>query len=111
VGIITIMTIAVSERIAEIGLLCAIGAEKQIIFKLFLTEALVLSATGGIIGTGFGISIVLSIECLVPALPAKLAWEYILSAFSLSLLLGIISGVIPAMKAARLNPLQALHAE
>ena len=59
VGIITIMTIAVSERVTEIGLLRAIGAERKIIFKLFLTEAVVLSATGGVIGVVLGIGIML----------------------------------------------------
>lgn len=111
VGIITIMTIAVSERVAEIGLLRAIGAEKGVIFRLFLFEALTLSAVGGLFGVLTGIGIVSLIIRLAPALPAELAWSYVLAAFSLSLLIGIISGVIPAIKAANLNPLQALHSE
>lgn len=111
VGIITIMTIAVSERVAEIGLLRAIGAEKGVIFRLFLFEALTLSAVGGLLGVLTGIGIVSLIIRLAPALPAELAWSYVLAAFSLSLLIGIISGVIPAIKAANLNPLQALHSE
>jgi putative ABC transport system permease protein len=111
VGIITIMTIAVSERVSEIGLLRAIGAERKIIFKLFLFEALTLSAVGGTVGALVGIGIVLLISNLVPALPAELAWSYIAGAFILSLLIGIVSGVMPAIKAARLEPLQALHSE
>jgi putative ABC transport system permease protein len=111
VGIITIMTIAVSERVSEIGLLRAIGAEKKIIFKLFLFEALTLSAVGGFIGVLTGIGIVVLISNLVPALPAELAWSYIAAAFTLSLLIGIVSGVMPAIKAAHLDPLQALHSE
>jgi len=111
VGIITIMTIAVSERVSEIGLLRAIGAERTIIFKLFLFEALTLSAVGGLIGVLAGIGIVTLISKLVPALPTELAWSYIAAAFTLSLLIGIISGVIPAIRAARLEPLQALHSE
>jgi len=111
VGIITIMTIAVSERVSEIGLLRAIGAERTIIFKLFLFEALTLSAVGGLIGVLAGIGIVGLISKLVPALPTELAWSYIAAAFILSLLIGIISGVIPAIRAARLEPLQALHSE
>jgi putative ABC transport system permease protein len=54
---------------------------------------------------------VLLISNLVPALPAELAWSYIAGAFILSLLIGIVSGVMPAIKAARLEPLQALHSE
>jgi len=111
VGIITIMTIAVSERVSEIGLLRAIGAERAIIFKLFLFEALTLSAAGGLIGVLAGIGIVALIGKLVPALPSELAWNYIAAAFILSLLIGIVSGVVPAIRAARLEPLQALHSE
>ncbi|MDO9104517.1 MAG: ABC transporter permease [Methylovulum sp.] len=111
VGIITIMTIAVSERVSEIGLLRAIGAERTIIFKLFLFEALTLSAVGGLIGVLAGIGIVGLTSKLVPALPVELAWSYIAAAFILSLLIGIVSGVLPAIRAARLEPLQALHSE
>jgi putative ABC transport system permease protein len=111
VGIITIMTIAASERVSEIGLLRAIGAERSIIFKLFLFEALTLSAVGGVIGVIAGIGVVGLISILVPALPAELAWAYVAAAFLLSLLIGIVSGVMPAIKAARLDPLQALHSE
>jgi putative ABC transport system permease protein len=111
VGIITIMTIAVSERVSEIGLLRAMGAERKIIFKLFLCEALALSAVGGGIGVVTGIGIVGIISKLAPALPTELAWMYIAAAFTLSLLIGIISGVMPAIKAAHLEPLQALHSE
>lgn len=111
VGIITIMTIAVSERVSEIGLLRAIGAERTFIFKLFLLEALTLSAVGGSIGVLAGIGIVQLVHHFVPALPAELAWGYIVAAFVLSLLIGIVSGVIPAIKAAHLDPLQALHSE
>jgi putative ABC transport system permease protein len=111
VGIITIMTIAVSERVAEIGLLRAIGAERAIIFKLFLFEALTLSAVGGLLGVLAGIGCVGLISNFVPALPVELAWSYIAAAFTLSLLIGIVSGVMPAIKAAHLDPLQALHSE
>jgi putative ABC transport system permease protein len=111
VGIITIMTIAASERVSEIGLLRAIGAERSIIFKMFLFEALTLSAVGGVIGVIAGIGLVGLISILVPALPAELAWAYVAAAFSLSLFIGIVSGVLPAIKAARLDPLQALHSE
>lgn len=111
VGIITIMTIAVSERVSEIGLLRAIGAERQIIFKLFLFEALSISAVGGLIGVLVGIGLVAVIGGIVPALPTEVAWSYVAGAFLLSLLIGIASGVMPAIKAARLDPLQALHSE
>lgn len=111
VGILTIMTIAVSERISEVGLLRAIGAEQDTIFKLFLSEAIMLSLMGGAIGVSIGICLVKLIEFFVPALPVELAWGYIIVAFAVSLLIGVMAGVIPAIKAARLNPLDALRSE
>ena len=111
VGILTIMTIAVSERIPEIGLLRAIGAEKSTIFNLFVCEALVLSAAGGLGGIAAGVTVVQLIATFAPALPVQLAWQYILAAFAISLLIGLLSGVLPAMKAAGLKPLEALRSE
>lgn len=111
VGILTIMTIAVSERISEIGLLRAIGAEQQDVFYLFLSEALSLSVAGGLLGITLGIAVVQLIGLLIPALPVQLAWTYIFTAFCISMLVGIIAGVVPAMKAARLKPLDALRTE
>ena len=111
VGIFTIMTIAVSERISEIGLLRALGAKRRTIFQLFLCEALALSAAGGLMGIMVGIIAVKIVGTALPALPVQLAWVYIAVAFVVSLLIGIAAGVAPAMKAARLEPLQALRAE
>jgi putative ABC transport system permease protein len=111
VGIATIMTIAVSERIREIGLLRAIGADKRAIFKIFITEAMILSVAGGLAGIGFGAGTVRIIGKLVPELPVELAWLYVLISVVLCLLIGIFSGVVPAVKAARLDPLLALHSE
>lgn len=111
VGILTIMTIAVSERISEIGLLRAIGAERGVIFKLFLCEALGLSMAGGLIGVMLGILVTRAIGIALPALPVELAWAYIGAAFLVSVLIGAAAGVAPAMKAARLEPLEALRAE
>ncbi|MGZ8186812.1 MAG: ABC transporter permease, partial [Methylobacter sp.] len=107
VGILTIMTIAVSERISEIGLLRAVGAERRIIFQLFLGEALMLSMAGGLAGVLTGVMVVQITGVLLPALPVELAWAYIAAAFVVSLLIGIVAGVAPAMKAARLEPLEA----
>ncbi|MFW5444349.1 MAG: ABC transporter permease [Methylococcaceae bacterium] len=111
VGILTIMTIAVSERVPEIGLLRALGAEQQTIFKIFLAEALALSLAGGIGGILTGIAIAQLIHLVVPALPVQIAWFYIAAAFLVSMLIGVTAGVIPAMKAAKLEPLDALRTE
>ncbi|UOA07555.1 ABC transporter permease [Methylobacter sp. S3L5C] len=111
VGILTIMTIAVSERISEIGLLRALGAERRTIFQLFLWEALTLSMVGGTFGVLLGLFIVQILDAMLPALPVQIAWGYIAMAFMVSLLIGIVAGVIPAMKAAKLEPLEALRTE
>jgi putative ABC transport system permease protein len=111
VGILTIMTIAVAERTSEIGLLRAIGAEQRTIFYLFLSEAISLSLAGGLIGILMGVTIVQLAQYAIPALPVQLAWQYVFSALAVSLLIGMIAGVLPAMKAARLRPLEALRAE
>lgn len=111
VGILTIMLIAVSERISEIGLLRAIGAQQLSIFYLFLAEAVALSLAGGLAGVISGVLAVQLLHFLVPALPVHLAWQYIGAAFALSLLIGLLAGVLPAIKAARLLPLEALRAE
>lgn len=111
VGILTIMTIAVSERISEIGLLRAVGAERRTIFQMFLCEALALSAAGGFCGVLLGIAIVKALDAVLPALPVELAWAYIVAAFVVSLLIGVAAGVVPAMKAAQMEPLEALRAE
>ncbi len=111
VGILTIMTIAVSERISEIGLLRAIGAERSSIFQLFLCEALALSGAGGLCGVLLGVTLVWILDAALPALPVELAWAYIAAAFMVSLLIGVAAGVAPAIKAARLEPLEALRAE
>ena len=111
VGIFTIMTIAVSERVSEIGLLRAVGAERRVIFRLFLSEALALSIAGGFIGVLAGIVVVKAAVWLLPDLPLQLTWRYIVAAFVVSLLIGIAAGVAPALKAARLEPLEALRTE
>lgn len=111
VGIFTIMTIAVSERVSEIGLLRAVGAERRVIFRLFLGEALALSIAGGLAGVSVGILVIEIVGYALPALPVELAWGYIVSAFAVSLLIGIAAGVAPAIKAARLEPLEALRTE
>ena len=111
VGILTVMTIAVSERIAEIGLLRTIGAERRQILWFFLSEAIVLGGTGGLIGVALGIALVGAVAAVFPALPVNLAWGYVALALVLSLVIGLLAGVLPALRAASLQPLEALRAE
>lgn len=111
VGIISIMTIAVAERTGEIGLLRALGARPQRIAALLLGEAMLLSGIGGLAGLGFGVGGAWLIHSVVPALPVHTAWEYALAAEALSMGIGLLSGVAPALRAARLDPVEALRAE
>ncbi len=111
VGIVTVMTIAVTERTAEIGLLRAIGARRAHVLRLFLVEATALATLGGVAGVALAIGIVHGLHLLAPALPVAIAWRYIGVALALSLLIGLGAGIAPALRAARLHPLEALRAE
>ena len=111
VGILTIMSISVSERISEIGLLRALGADQKAIFFMFLSEALTLSVAGGLAGMLLAVLILQASQWLIPQLPVQPVWEYSLAAVVLSFCVGVIAGTVPALRAARLNPLDALRAE
>ncbi len=111
VGILTIMTMAVSERTAEIGLLRALGAQEKQVLMLFLGEAIILSALGGVMGLLIGIGIAQGLHLLFPALPVHTPWLYAVLAELTAITIGLAAGVAPAMRAARLDPVEALHAE
>ena len=111
VGILTIMTMAVSERTAEIGLLRALGAEERQVLTLFLGEAMLLSALGGFAGLVMGIGIAQGLHLLFPALPVHTPWLYAVLAELTAVSIGLLAGVAPARRAARLDPVEALHAE
>ncbi len=111
VGMITLMHIAVSERVAEIGLLTALGATRMRIRVLFLVESTVLSTLGGLAGLIIGTSISWLLKLLVSGLPVNIPWDYVLAALGLSMFIGLAAGVIPAMRAANLDPVDALRAE
>jgi putative ABC transport system permease protein len=111
VGILTLMTIGVSERTGEIGLLNALGARRGQIMALFLSEAAALAALGGAAGLALGLGLAQALHFLLPALPVRLAWDYILAAEAVAVVIGLAAGVEPARKAARLDPVEALRAE
>ncbi len=111
VGIVTIMTIAVSERTGEIGLLVALGAPRNTILGLFLGEAVALSALGGIIGLVLGIGLAQIIHLAVPALPVHTPISFVLLAEGIAIAIGLVAGVLPARSAARLDPVEALRSE
>ena len=111
VGILTIMTIAVNERTAEIGLLRAIGAGRRQILLLFIGEAVVLSSIGGLAGLIIGTGGAWLLGVTVPALPTHTPWSYVVLAEILAAFIGLLAGVLPAHHAANLDPIEALRAE
>jgi len=111
IGILTIMTIAVNERSNEIGLLRALGSSQTQISFLFLSEALSLSLIGGVFGLILGVTAAVILNWVVPALPTQLSLNYILLAELIAVSIGLIAGVVPARRAARLDPVEALRAE
>ena len=111
VGILTIMTISVTERTAEIGLLRALGSTHTQILLLFLGEAIVLAALGGIAGLVIGAGGAYLLHLAVPALPVHTPLTFVVLAEVLAVVIGLLSGVLPARHAARMDPVEALRAE
>lgn len=111
VGIVTIMTIAVSERTGEIGLLVALGAPRRTILALFLGEAVALSALGGFLGLLLGFGLAQLIHLALPALPVHTPLSFVVLAELVAIAIGLAAGVLPARRAARLDPVEALRTE
>lgn len=111
VGIVTIMTIAVTERTNEIGLMVALGARRQTILGLFLGEAVALAAIGGLVGLLLGVGLAQLIGLFVPALPVHTPLSFVLLAEALAAAIGLAAGVLPARRAAMLDPVEALRTE
>ena len=111
VGILTILIIAVAERTSEIGLLRAVGATQRSILMLFLGEAALLAAIGGTAGLLLGWAIALLLQLALPALPVHTPWSYAVLAELVAVAVGLAAGVLPARRAARLDPLEALRSE
>ena len=111
VGVMNIMLMSVTQRTREIGVRKAIGARKRDIISQFLTEAMVLTSAGGVIGVMCGVGISMLINALVPALPSSVPlWAVFLATF-VSMGVGLFFGMYPAIKAARLDPVVALRYE
>jgi len=110
-GILTMMWISVNERTAEIGLLCALGVTRRGVEMLFLLEATLLAAGGGLLGLLLGIGGGVLISAAVPGLPIRTPVSAPIAALVMSLVVGMASGWLPARKAASLDPVEALRAE
>jgi putative ABC transport system permease protein len=111
VGIVTIMTIAVAERTGEVGLLVALGARRRTVLLLFLGEAAVLAGVGGLMGLLLGATIAQVLHLTVPALPVHTPWSFVVLAEAVAVGIGLVAGALPAQRAARLDPVEALRAE
>jgi putative ABC transport system permease protein len=111
VGVLTIMTTALKERTPEIGLLSALGCTRRRTLLLFLGEAVLLAAAGGLLGLALVVAMVVGLRLSVPELPLVLQPLYLAAAWLLSLLVGLLAGIAPALQAYRLNPIEALRDE
>src|SRR6266568_2400280 len=110
IGVMNIMLVSVTERTREIGVRKAIGAKRGNILSQFLIEAVTLSAVGGVIGVLFGSGLSLLMRYGLK-MPAVLSFFWIATALIMCALIGIVFGVYPAWKAARLDPVEALRYE
>jgi putative ABC transport system permease protein len=110
IGIMNIMLVSVTERTREIGVRKAVGARRGDIVVQFLIEAVVLSGVGGLIGAALGTGLGLMVGAVTP-LPASLPLWALVTAFSVCAGIGVVFGVYPAVKASRLDPVDALRYE
>jgi putative ABC transport system permease protein len=108
IGVMNVMLVSVTERRAEIGLLKALGAAQAEILRIFLTEAVLLSTAGGLVGLVVGALAVRAFVGYFPSFPAAPPLWAIVAAEALSLLVGVGFGLWPARRAARLEPIEAL---
>jgi len=111
IGIMNIMLVTVTERTREIGIRMAVGASRHEIQLQFLTEAVLISLSGGLLGIVVGVSLPLSVQLFVDDVRIPVSPASIIIAFSVSCAVGLIFGSLPANRASRLNPTEALRYE
>ncbi|HIS80280.1 MAG TPA: ABC transporter permease [Candidatus Scatomonas merdavium] len=110
IGVMNIMLVSVTERTSEIGLKKAVGARKRKILTQFLTESAVLTSCGGVLGVIVGI-ILAQVIARMSGTPVAISIPAIIGSVAFSMLIGIVFGLLPSIKAANLNPIDALRRE
>ncbi len=111
IGILTIMWIAVHERTAEIGLLRAIGVERSTVVAVFLLESAMLSLVGGLAGLAGSFGLGFALRAAIPGFTFATPPEAVVAALVVSAVVGLAAGVLPARRAAQVDPLEALREE
>jgi putative ABC transport system permease protein len=111
IGVMNIMLVSVTERTREIGIRKALGARRFDIIGQFLAEAMALTSTGGVVGIAVAMMITLLLGVVVPSLPSTIPAWALITAISVSMIVGLFFGVWPAVKASRLDPVEALRYE
>jgi putative ABC transport system permease protein len=110
IGVMSIMTISVTERTREIGVRKALGARRTEILWQFLLEAIFLTSAGGLLGIVFGASIGLGVHAF-SGFPISLPWWAFAIGIGFSAGVGVFFGMVPAIRASRLDPIEALRYE
>jgi putative ABC transport system permease protein len=110
IGIMNIMLATVTERTREIGIRRALGARRRDIIIQFLVETVILSGAGGILGVAFGILVPLIVTHFAGMKTIVTLWSPVL-AFTISALVGVVFGIYPALRAAKMDPVEALRHE
>jgi putative ABC transport system permease protein len=109
VGVMNVMVVSVSERTREVGILKAIGARDAQVLSLFMGEAVLLTLLGGALGVASGVAVVAAARALYPTFPFHVPGWALASALAITFAVGLTFGVLPARRAARLVPLDALR--
>ena len=111
VGVVAIMMISVTERTREIGVRKALGATRGIILWQFLVEAATLTGLGSIIGLAIGAALAAVVRSQFPSIPASVPLASVVAAIAAAILTGVAFGMLPALRASRLDPVDALRYE
>lgn len=111
ISIMNVMLITVTERTREIGIKKSIGADRRVLLMEFLVEALILSGGGGFVGVLLGIAVPYSIRFFTTAIQIQIPPIAVVLGFAVTVLVGLTFGMIPALRASRMNPVEALRYE